>query len=171
MTLAIRPAVEADFDAVWDILRPVIAAGETLALPRDADRARAMAYWRAPGSSVFVAEREGNIVGSYYLRPNQSGGGAHVANAGYVVAATAGGRGVGRAMGLASIERARDAGFAAMQFNFVVASNVRAVTLWQSLGFDIVGRLPRAFVHPALGAVDALVMFLPFDRCGLRDGE
>lgn len=141
------------------MLRPVAARGETLALPRDVGRAEAMAYWWAPGSSVFVAEDGARIVGSYYLRPNQKGGGAHVANGGYIVAGGAGGRGVGRALGTDSLARARAAGYTAMQFNFVVASNVRAVALWQSLGFDVVGRLPGAFIHPALGAVDALVMF------------
>jgi ribosomal protein S18 acetylase RimI-like enzyme len=58
-----------------------------------------------------------------------------------------------------SLVHARSRGFRAMQFNFVVATNERAVRLWQLLGFAVVGRLPGAFEHPALGFVDALVMY------------
>lgn len=108
---------------------------------------------------TFVIEEEGRLVGSYYLRANQPGGGDHVANAGYMVDPAARGRGVARRMARDSFDRARAAGFTAMQFNFVVSSNARAVALWQALGFAIVGRVPGAFRHPALGAVDALVMF------------
>ena len=108
---------------------------------------------------MFVAEDAGKIAGSYYLRANRAGGGSHVANCGYLVASTAEGRGVGRAMCEDSLRRAKARGFRAMQFNFVVSSNERAVRLWQSCGFEIAGRLPGAFDHPVLGFVDALVMF------------
>jgi ribosomal protein S18 acetylase RimI-like enzyme len=155
----IRPALDHDHDAVWRILEPTIRAGETYTLPRDMNRARALAYWFSPGYEVFVAEEKGALVGTYFLRANQQGGGAHVANCGYVVSAGAEGRGVARAMCEHSLHYAKAAGFQAMQFNFVVASNDLAVRLWQSLGFLIVGRLPAAFVHPSLGPVDALVMF------------
>lgn len=156
--LHVRPATPADDDALWRILEPVIRDGETYALPRDWSREAALAYWRSPGHQVFVAEADGVVVGTCYLRANQRGGGAHVANAGYVTAPEAGGRGVARAMALHSLRHAAEAGFQAMQFNFVVATNVRAVRLWQSLGFAVVGRLPAAFEHPTLGPVDALVM-------------
>src|SRR3546814_17367459 len=86
-----------------------------------------------------------------------AGGGAHVCNAGYMTSAAATGRGVARAMGLHSIDHAKARGFRAMQFNFVVSTNVRAVGLWQSLGFEVVGRLPGAFDHPVGGFVDAPV--------------
>ena len=99
------------------------------------------------------------MLGSYYIRANQAGGGRHVCNCGYVTAAAARGRGVARTMGQHSMDYARARGFRAMQFNFVVSSNTVAVSLWESLGFDVIGRLPRAFDHPALGMVDALVMF------------
>ena len=121
-------------------------------------KAGALAYWGSPGHEVFVAERDGAILGSYYLRANHDAGGRHVANCGYVVAANAAGCGVGRAMCAHSIERARARGFRAMQFNFVIASNERAVWLWQDCGFAVVGRVPAAFEHPRLGLVDALVM-------------
>jgi ribosomal protein S18 acetylase RimI-like enzyme len=157
----IRPATAADDDAIWAILEPTFRAGETYPIPRDITRAHALTYWRTPGHTVFVADDAGGIVGTYYLRANQRGGGAHVANCGYMVASGAMGRGVARAMCEHSLQRAREAGFATMQFNFVVASNERAVRLWQACGFEIVGRLPKAFQHPRLGLVDALVMVRP----------
>lgn len=159
MNPAIRPATPADDDALWRILEPTFRAGETYPIPRDVSRAEALAYWRNAGHAVFVAEQGGEIVGTYYLRANNKGGGAHVANCGYMVAADAMGRGVARAMCAHSLDEARARGFAAMQFNFVISSNTRAVMLWQRCGFEICGMLPGAFEHPELGKVDALVMF------------
>jgi ribosomal protein S18 acetylase RimI-like enzyme len=156
--LKIRPATPADWNAVWNVLAPTFSAGETYPLPRDLGRDGSLAYWFTPGHEVFVAEDDGPIVGTYYLRPNQKGGGSHVANCGYVTAGWSTGRGVARAMCHHSLARAATRGFKAMQFNFVVSTNERAVRLWQSCGFEIVGRLPAAFEHPALGYVDALVM-------------
>ena len=154
----IRAASGSDHDAIWGILEPVIRAGETYTLPRDFTREQALAYWFGPDHEVFVAEEEGLVLGTYYLRPNQRGGGAHVANCGYMTAGAASGRGVARAMCAHSLERARERGFRAMQFNFVVSTNERAVRLWRSFGFDIAGRLTEAFLHPVHGYVDALVM-------------
>ncbi|MDE1146320.1 MAG: N-acetyltransferase [Azospirillaceae bacterium] len=155
----IRPARPEDADAIWAILEPVIRAGETYALPRDMDRAAALAYWTGPNRQTFVAEDQGQVLGTYVLRANQAGGGAHVANCGYMTAADVQGRGVARAMCAHSLDTATAAGFRAMQFNFVISTNERAVRLWQAMGFAIVGRLPGAFAHPALGEVDALVMY------------
>ena len=155
----IRTALANDSDAVWAILEPVIRAGETYTLPREMDRQTALAFWFAPSHEVFLAEDCGQAVGTYFLRPNQAGGGAHVANCGYITAVAASGRGVARLMCAHSLDRARARGFRAMQFNFVVAANDRAVRLWQSFGFAIVGRLPEAFLHPSLGYVDAYVMY------------
>ncbi len=155
----VRSAAPEDDDAIWRILEPTFRAGETYPIPRDVSRADALAYWRTPGHAVFVAEDGGVIVGTYYLRANTKGGGAHVANCGFVVASEAQGRGVARAMCAHSLSQARERGFAAMQFNFVIVSNERAVRLWQVCGFEIVGRLPGAFRHPRLGAVDAYVMY------------
>jgi L-amino acid N-acyltransferase YncA len=157
-TITIRPAGAEDADAIWTILERTIRAGETYALPRDGSRAAMLAYWFAPGNRVFVAEQAGAVCGTYVLRANQPGGGAHVANAGFMTHPDATGRGIARAMGAHALETARAAGFLAMQFNFVVASNSRAVALWTSLGFREVGRVPAAFRHPVLGLVDALVM-------------
>ena len=157
--MIIRPATAADADAIWGILEPVIRAGETYTFPRDWSRADAMVYWHASDHAVLVAEDIGVVVGTYYLRANQRGGGAHVANCGYVTDIHASGRGIARAMCLHSMDLAVAKGFTAMQFNFVVSTNERAVRLWKRLGFAIVGTLPAAFQHPGLGLVDAYVMY------------
>lgn len=156
--MQIRPSEPRDDDAIWRVLEPTFRAGETYPIPRDIPRAEALAYWHSPGHAVFVTEDAGAIVGTYYLRANNRGGGAHVANCGYVVADGAFGRGIARAMCAHSLDQARGRGFTAMQFNFVIASNERAVRLWQDLGFGVVGQLPGAFRHPRLGLVDAYVM-------------
>lgn len=157
--MLIRPAASTDAGAIWRVIEPILRAGETYTLPRDLAEREALAYWLSPEREVFVAEDRGQVLGTYYLRANQKGGGAHVANCGYVTAPWASGQGVARAMCAHSLDRARARGFRAMQFNFVVSSNERAVRLWQTFGFEIVGRLPGAFLHPALGYVDAYVMY------------
>lgn len=157
--MEIRKASVGHGDAIWKILEPVIRGGDTYTLPENMNREEALAYWNSPGHEVFVAEENGEILGTYYLRANQKGGGAHVANCGYMTAAWASGRGIARAMCQHSLQHAKERGFLAMQFNFVVSSNERAVRLWQSMGFETVGRLPGAFKHPKLGFVDALVMY------------
>jgi len=148
-----------DADSIWPILEPTIRAGETYTLPMDMPRSDAIAYWFAAQHEVFVAEENKQILGTYFIQPNHMGGGAHVANCGYITAPWAEGRGVARVMCTHSLEHARARGFRAMQFNFVVSTNQRAVALWQSFGFEIVGRLPGAFRHPKQGFVDALVMY------------
>ena len=157
--IAIRPAEAEDASAIWAILEPVIRAGETLALDRRMDRENALWAWMGGDRAAFVAEIDGEVVGVGYVRPNQGGGGAHVANAGYAVAESARGKGVARTLCRASLSAARAAGFRAMQFNLVVASNAAAVAAWTAEGFAEVGRLPGAFEHPRLGTVDALVMY------------
>jgi ribosomal protein S18 acetylase RimI-like enzyme len=157
--MLIRAALPSDADAIWAILEPVIRAADTYTLPSDMSREEALQYWNAPGNEIFVAEEDGVIVGTYILRANQKGGGSHVANCGYITAPDAAGRGIGRAMCEHSLAHARSRGFRAMQFNFVISTNERAVRLWRSLGFEIVGRLPGAFQHPQKTFVDALVMY------------
>ena len=159
--MQIRPARPEDATAVWSIIEPIIRAGETYALDPQLSEAKALAYWFAPDKETFVAEDDGAIVGTYFMRQNQAGGGAHVCNCGYITGTAARGRGIARMMCRHSLEHARSRGYRAMQFNFVVSTNERAVRLWESLGFKTVGRLPLAFKHPTLGYVDALVMFQP----------
>lgn len=157
--MAIHPATESDRDAIWEILEPMIRAGETYTLSRDMSKQQALEYWFAADKETFVWKENGKVLGTYFLKANQQGGGVHVANCGYVTTPAAQGRGIARQMCLHSLERAKERGFRAMQFNFVVSTNERAVRLWGDLGFAIVGRLPLAFEHPTRGFVDALVMF------------
>jgi L-amino acid N-acyltransferase YncA len=157
--LTIRPAQLSDRDAIWSILEPVIRAGDTYPLPRDLSRDDALFYWFTEEHEVFVAEDGEAVLGTYYLRANQRGGGSHVANCGYMTAPQATGRGAGSAMCAHSIEHARRRNFKAMQFNFVVSTNDRAVRLWQRHGFRIVGNLPKAFLRPDGGYTDAYVMY------------
>ena len=157
--IALRPASEADHAALWAMLEPVFRAGDTYAIDPAITRADAMSFWCGGTHRAFIAEADGQPLGSYYLCPNQGGGGAHVANCGFVTAPGAQGRGVARAMLAQALDEARAAGYRAMQFNFVVETNTRALAIWQAQGFEIVGRLPGAFRHPVAGFVDALVMY------------
>jgi ribosomal protein S18 acetylase RimI-like enzyme len=157
--MQIRKAAARDGAAIAAIILPTIREGATYALDPDMSEADALAYWLAPEKETFVADEAGAIVGTYYMRPNQAGGGRHVCNCGYMTRADAAGRGIARRMCEHSLAHARTRGYRGMQFNFVVSTNERAVRLWQSLGFAIVGRLPGAFRHPTQGYVDALVMY------------
>ncbi|WP_312524562.1 N-acetyltransferase [Paracoccus sp. (in: a-proteobacteria)] len=155
----IRPAVPADEDAIWAILEPVYRAGETYCIPRDISRGDALADWFAAPFSAFVAEADGQVLGISHVGRNRPGPASHVANASFATSPAARGRGIARALVEHAKQWARDQGFRAMQFNFVVSSNADAVHLWQKAGFSIVGRLPAAFDHPKHGYVDAFVMF------------
>lgn len=157
--MLIRPATPGDDDAIRQIIMPIIRTGETYALPSYWTETEALGYWRSPDHTVFVAEEGGAVVGTYYIRPNQRGGGSHVANCAFMTRTSAAGRGIASAMCTHALQHAAAVGYAAMQFNFVVGTNSRAIALWHRFGFEIVGRLPEAFRHPTLGLVDALVMF------------
>ena len=137
----------------------MVSRGDTYAFDPSISREGALAYWLHPGRHTFVAENQERICGTYILRPNQPGGGAHVANAAFMVAPGAQRCGVGRAMAEHCLKEAANWGFRAMQFNFVVSTNTAAIALWQSLGFKVVGTLPGAFQHPEHGFVDVYVMF------------
>lgn len=157
--MIIREAADADRAGVWGMLKPVFRGGDTYAIDADISRDDALAYWFGPERRVFVAEDGGVLLGTYYIVRNQKGGGSHVCNCGYVTSDAARGRGVARAMLAHSVDIAPKLGFRAMQYNFVVATNTRAIETWQRAGFDVVGRLPGAFRHPEQGFVDALVMY------------
>lgn len=155
----IRLASSRDFGAIWPIFREVAAAGETYAYPHDVTREQAEALWMAAARETYLVETDGEVLGTYHIKTNQLGGGSHVCNCGYMVAPAARGRGLARAMCEHSQMRALQLGYRAMQFNFVVATNDGAIRLWTRLGFETIGRLPRAFLHPSQGFVDALVMY------------
>jgi ribosomal protein S18 acetylase RimI-like enzyme/8-oxo-dGTP pyrophosphatase MutT (NUDIX family) len=161
--ITIRPALTADADDIWRIFQPIAAAGDSYTFAAETTRADAEAYFLGPGMPAFVALDHGRVVGFYKLIPNHRDRGAHVANASFMVDPACSGRGIGRALGHHCLQEARDRGYVAMQFNFVVSTNTRAVALWQSLGFAVIATLPGAFRHRTLGDVDALVMFRRLD--------
>jgi ribosomal protein S18 acetylase RimI-like enzyme len=158
--IRVRHAEPADWAGIWPIFRAVVAAGDTYAFALDTTEETARALWTAPPARAYVATAaEGEIVGTYFLKPNQPGLGSHVANAGFMVAPQAAGRGIGRALAEHALHEARASGCRAMQFNYVVSTNTRAVALWQALGFKIIGTVPAAFQHRPLGRlVDVHIM-------------
>jgi len=181
--IKIRSATTKDHDAIWKIFHEIISAGDTYSLDPRMSREEALAYWFRADTQTYVAElhrqsvgeavgfpgtatpsptggmKDQVIVGTYILRPNQSGGGSHVANAAFMVASDAQGTGVGRTMAVHCLHEARQSGFRAMQFNYVISTNTPAIRLWQELGFEIVGTLPGAFRHPEKGYVDVYMLF------------
>ncbi len=159
MTL-IRSYHPTDWPAVWPLLRATFEAGDTYAYSPESTEAEIHRAWVALPTATYVAlDAHGQLLGTYFVKPNQPGLGAHVCNCGYVVASAAQGQGVASAMCMHSQVEAVSLGFLAMQFNLVAATNARAVRLWKHMGFAVVGTLPRAFRHQQLGLVDALVMF------------
>jgi len=162
--MTIRPAGREDEDAIWRIFHAVVEPGDTYAFPADMTRQEALAMWMAPTAHAYVAADGDDIVGTYLLKANQPGRGSHVSNAAFMVAPSAQGRGVGRAMGQHCLAEARRLGFRAMQFNLVVSTNEPAVALWEKLGFEIIGTVPEAFNHRTLGLVDAYVMYRSLDE-------
>ena len=153
----IRPATESDGQAILDILLPVIREGTTYSFDRGISEDRLLKKWTH--HRCYVAIDDGEVVGTYFLKRNQGGGGAHVANCGYVTAEGARGQGVARLMAEHSFEVAKDLGMKAMQYNCVVSTNTGAMRLWHLLGFRIIGTIPKGFEHPDKGLVDAYVMY------------
>lgn len=157
--LDIRTAADSDFEDIWPIFHEIVSAAATYPFAPDTDRAAAYQIWMKTPMTTYVAELDQRIVGTYYLKANMPGQGSHVCNAGYMVPNTSHGKGIGRAMCAHSLTEALRLGFKAMQYNLVVSTNAGAVRLWEQMGFDKIGLLPRAFDHPRLGLVDAWVMY------------
>ena len=158
--MRIREAIAADWASIWPVLREIVAAGETFTWDRDIGEERARAIWMKdpPGHTVVAVEGDGTVVGSANMGPNQMGPGSHIATASFMVASGQSGRGVGRALGEHALDWARDEGYRAIQFNAVVETNTRAVALWRSLGFEVLGTLPEGFHHPQEGYVGLHIM-------------
>ncbi len=157
--MKIREATEQDFEAIWPIFHEIVSAGETYGYSQSTTKDDARNIWLDTPAKTFVVEKDGEILGTYYIKTNQAGPGSHVCNCGYMVPFSERGRGLATAMCEHSQEVAIELGYKAMQFNFVADSNEQAIRLWEKLGFETVGRLPKAFNHPANGYVDALVMY------------
>lgn len=156
--IKIRKAKGSDFEDIWNIFYQVVKNGDTFAFDPQAGKEDCKTLWMSPSIHTFVAELQNKTLGTYILRKNQPGLGSHVANAAYMVHPEAHGQGIGRAMGNHSIRQARKLGFSAIQFNFVVSTNLVAIQLWLKLGFRIVGTVPKAFHHRKFGLVDIYVM-------------
>ena len=157
--LSIRLVTQKDSEAIWSIIKSVIRAGDTYALDSNMTKDKAVSYWMATDKWTFIAEENGEIFGTYYMKTNQAGGGSHVCNCGYITSENARGRGIARQMCEHSLTKASELGFKAMQYNCVLSTNEGAVNLWKRLGFDIVGTIPKVFNHPTEGYVDAFVMY------------
>lgn len=157
--MEIRKAADADKQAVWKIIKEVIAGGDTYVFEPETPETEMLDYWFSPEKHNYVAVIEGEIVGAFWLKPNQPGLGSHVGNAAYIVSSAAKGKGVGRRMAEYSLDEARRLGFESMQFNFVVKSNEVAVKLWRSVGFEVIGEIPDAFRHQTNGMTNAYIMY------------
>ncbi len=157
--IVIRQATKADWEIIWPIIYEVLKGGETYPYSPNTPKSDAFKFWMQIPHFTYIALSAGKAVGTYYLKPNQPGLGSHICNAGYMVSSHARGKGVGKQMCLHSISEAKRIGYLAMQYNCVVSTNTKAVRLWQDLGFDIIGRIPKAFKHYNHGLVDAYIMY------------
>lgn len=159
MMLNFRLAAQSDSDALWEIIKPIIREGSTYVFSSDSSEEKMLAYWLGEDKRTYVAESDGKIVGTFYLKANQPDRGSHIVNAGFMVYQHIIGKGIGKAMAEFSFAESKRLGFQAMQFNYVVKSNTAAVHLWKKLGFEIVGEVPDAFTHPKLGLTNVLLMY------------
>lgn len=157
--LVIRKANQEDFSKLWGIIEPIIREGSTYVFSPDSSREKMMKFWLANDKETYVAELDDEALGTFFLKPNQPDNGSHIVNAGYMVSQNKKGRGIGKAIAEFSFGEAKRLGYQAMQFNYVVKSNTTAVNLWTKLGFEIVGEVPDAFLHPKYGLTNVLVMY------------
>ena len=178
----IRKATKEDFTQMLHIFRDVIEGGDTYDFDETTSDQDAFNYWFGSGVTSFVMVEEQNesqtaeepidkriapanheprdkILGFYKIIQNHRGRGNHVANASFMVSRETRGMGIGRKMGEDCIRVAKEMGFRAIQFNFVISTNEPAMHLWKSLGFRELCRLPLAFNHKTLGYVDAVIFF------------
>ncbi|GAB3512507.1 GNAT family N-acetyltransferase [Emticicia fontis] len=157
--MIIRKAEETDYDGVWEIFSSVIRTGDTYVFSPDTPKSALQNYWFAEVMNTFVALENDEIIGTYFIKPNQPGLGSHIANCGYMVSPHHRGKGIGKLLCEHSIQFAKEKGYYGIQFNIVVSTNTIAVDLWQKLGFRIIGTTPKGFRHQDLGLVDSYIMF------------
>ena len=166
----IRSFKDADWPECRELLLEVFREGKTYPYSATTTEEQAQSIWLNDKTGVFVAvdAASGQVLGTYYIRPNQPGRGSHICNCGYITSQAARGRGIASAMCEHSQQIAREFGFTGMQFNLVVETNTGAVRLWEKLGFDTIGRLPKVFDHAEFGLVDARIMFKDLSSDKLR---
>ena len=157
--IQIRKATKADQDSAWEIIRPVIAGGDTYCFSPDSSKEKMLAYWFGEDKNTYVATLDEEVVATFVIKDNQIDLGSHIANASYMVSSAHEGKGIGRLIGEYSLIEAKALGYRAMQFNLVIKSNERAIQLWQKLGFRVIGEVPEAFLHAKNGYTDALIMY------------
>jgi ribosomal protein S18 acetylase RimI-like enzyme len=157
--IEIRKATQTDHDKIWEIIKKVIATGDTYVFDPNSSKEKMLAYWFGPDKHTYVAILDNQIVGTFVIKDNQPDLGSHIANGAYMTSPLASGQGIGKSMGEFSLHEAKRLGYKAMQFNIVVKSNDRAVRLWQKLGFNIIGEIPEAFNHRKNGLTNAYIMY------------
>jgi GNAT superfamily N-acetyltransferase len=157
--IRIRKYTSEDADEIWDILKSIIKEGDSLAFSPLSTKEEMLNYWCSANKHTYTALFNERVAGTFFIQDNQPGLGSHIANAGYATSPKYLGKGIGKQMGLFSLEEASKLGYKAMQFNIVVKTNERAVRLWQSIGFSIIGEIPDAFQHQTLGLVNAYIMY------------
>lgn len=155
----IRKSNATDAEAIWEILKAIISEGDSFAYSPSSKKDEMMEYWFSKNKYTYTALLDGKIAGTFFIQNNQPGLGSHIANAGYATSPKVYGQGIGKQMGIFSLDEARKLGYKAMQFNIVVKTNERAVKLWQDIGFKIIGEVPDAFQHQTLGLVNAYIMY------------
>jgi ribosomal protein S18 acetylase RimI-like enzyme len=148
-----------DYDEIWNIIKEVISQGDTYVFAPNSSKEKMLSYWCGEDKHTYVALTDNKIVGTFFIKSNQPDLGSHIANAGYMTSPAAFGMGVGKEMGKFSIEEAKRFGYKGMQFNIVVKSNERALSLWKKLGFEIIGEIPEAFNHQQFGLTNAYIMY------------
>ncbi|WP_229406465.1 GNAT family N-acetyltransferase [Micromonospora sp. NBRC 110038] len=161
--MLIREFTDTDWPRVWEIVAEVVRAGDTFTYDPATTAGQAYDIWveRPPGRTVVAVDGD-RVLGTAKMGTNRPGPGSHVATASFMVAADARGRGVGTALCRHALDWARGRGYAGMQFNAVAESNRAAVGVYRRLGFEVVGTVPGAFAHPALGRVGLHVMYCAF---------
>ncbi len=155
----IRKATETDFDKIWEIFSKVIETGDTYVFNPNTPKKDLKKHWFADYMETYVIEENGQILGTYIIKPNQIDLGSHIANCSYMVHPNAQGKGIGKKLCEHSIQIAKENGFEAIQFNIVVSTNKGAVELWKKYGFEIIGTTPNGFRHSELGLVDTYIMY------------
>ena len=155
----IRKATKTDYNKVWEIFSKVIETGDTYVFNPNTPKSDLKKHWFADYMKTYVIEENGEILGTYIIKPNQIDLGSHIANCSYMVNPNSQGKGIGKKLCEHSLKIARENKFEGIQFNIVVSTNKGAVELWRKFGFEIIGTTPKGFKHSELGLVDTYIMY------------